>query len=122
MGFPGRLNEKKRVSVGFWLTVIVVIGMIGWAAYGVMKTLRTPLTQQQKQEIYVVKPAPGFIEKKVDRLGDDLGQIRKGEITKRTPDRAYGGRITVYEPPESDKKQNAPADYYSAGKCSPKKQ
>lgn len=116
MGFPGRLNEKKKMSVGFWLIAIVVMGVIVWAVYGVMKTLRAPLTQQQKREMYVGKPAPGFLEKKADRFSDDLGQIRKGEITKRTPDRAYSGRITVYESPDSEKKQNVPDDYYSSDK------
>lgn len=115
MGFPGRLNEKKKVPVFFWLTVIALLVMVGWAVKGVMKTLRTPLTPQQKQEIYSVKPAPGYFEKKADRFSDDLSQIRKGEITKRAPDRSYSGRVTIYDSPAPENKQNATVDYYSAG-------
>lgn len=115
MGFPGRLHEKKKHSLGLYIVTGVVIFGIAWAIWQVVQVVRKPLEIEREAPVHN-KTKPGYVVKKADKFSADVNQILHGDPLKPVPEKSYAGKAVTYEAPSGAKAVTAPEDYYSATK------
>lgn len=122
MAFPGRLNEKKKNSLNFYLIAVVIAVSLGLCAWQVVKAIRTPLTTEQKKEIYYDTKRTGTIGKKTNNFSSDVDQILHGNPFKHAPEKVDSGSGVRYEQTKAEEKTKVkidkpkdkpPGDYYS---------
>lgn len=115
MGFPGRIDEKKKIAYGFWIGVISIIGFVVWCGLSVYKAIKAPLPPPPAQEVYT-RDSPGLIRKTADRLQDNTKQIMDGKPLGKPNGRVYGGVAVTYDTktPENNTASPSRSGYYSA--------
>ena len=115
MGFPGRMNEKKKSSVVFWVVTSGILGLILLIVFEVAKAVREPLKPEEHRQIQE-NSQPSVIKKKTDSFSDDINQIVKGDPLRRAPERKYGGSGVQYESKPTtgaDASKDAASGYYA---------
>lgn len=111
MGFPGRLEEKKKISFGFWLVVAVVLSVLFWCVWKVTQAVNGPMPKSaQKEQMY--DESPGLIRNTAGRLQDSTAQIVEGKPLGKVKQRPVKSRsAVVYDSPKQD--ASTSSDYYS---------
>jgi len=116
MGFPGRLEEKKKISFGFWLVVAIVLSVLFWCVWKVTQAVNGPMPKPaQKEQMY--DESPGLIRNTAGRLQDSTAQIVEGKPLGKVKQRPVKSRsVVVYDSPKAEPRQDAStsSDYYSA--------
>ncbi len=125
MGFPGRLNEKKKPTVVFWGVIVVIVAVFGWMVWSVVEIIREPLPvqRQDRQPVQIQRDVGrGLLEGKADHALDNLEQVKKKDFLtpppKRENSRRGNGTAVTYEPAGGEPKAgDQKAGYYSQGEA-----
>jgi len=91
MGFPGRLEEKKKFAVGFWFGVVLVVVLLFWGIWSIRQAIKKPAPAAQP-DIEISDGTPGLVRKTVDQFHDNTKQIMDGKPLEKPAQRAYGSK------------------------------